>query len=236
MIKGRHLPTAGDCGCWGCLPALAADGALICTRCLQRLRAALADSPDLCAHLRSMIDPLKSGWNFDRERGSRLRAAEAPAPVNVDLIDAGNDIITTLSWWATFFGDDTTYRVEGGFPSTTTPEEAYSVAKWAADYLINNLQRISNDSWVVMFSRAVIDWPTDEREWTIRKALATFPMESRATWSARPCPSCDLRTVRVTPPRREGVPVEYVCRGCGWVPPRGEEELWEMYFNEGAAA
>lgn len=208
---------------------------MICAPCLKRLRSTLQDAADLCAHIRSMVDPMKAhAFEIEPTFG---QVPFAPAPLNVDLIDAGNEVIITLTWWASYFGDDTVYHTGEGFPSTVTEEEAYAVAKWASDYLLINLERISNDGLVVLFSRSVIDLPADRDGWTIRKALKRFPLEARSFWSSRPCPGCGLRGVRVDPPAREGMRTDYRCQGCLWEPPELERELWEMYFkNEGIAA
>lgn len=237
---GRHIPSCPDVPavlqlivndptrCRGCLPVLAARGAMICDRCIQRLTTTLQDAPDLCAHLRSLVDPMRAQV-FDQEKPGRNGVSIAQAPVNVDLIDAEADVFEILSWWASFFGDSTQYAES--LPSTATPEDVYSVTKWASDYVLLNMERVRNDSWVVMFSRKVIDWPDDRESWTICKALAKFPLFMPAHWAKRPCPACHLRTVRVTPPRREPHVVSFECRSCGWVPPAGHLDSWAQYLE-----
>ncbi len=244
--RGRHLVTciaqtaeqAGAYGveaCGGCMPARTVPGANLCTRCIRRLRELLTDAPELCAHIRSMIAPVRSGWHFDRDRGARRPRTGSPAPMSVDLLDASDEVIQILAGWAEAFGDDAApyADVRGGFGASTTPETAFTVAKWASDYLLSNLERIAGDTAAVMFSRHVLDFPTDSADWTIRKALARFPLEQGGSWARMPCPfpGCGMRTVWVTPPRREGEPMRYACRSCGWSPPPVEWESWSAYFE-----
>ncbi|TFD74718.1 hypothetical protein [Cryobacterium fucosi] len=212
---------------------LAYQGAMICEGCADRLRSTIGDAADLCAHIRSMVDPLKAQV-FDREKLSGGKLSHSPAPVSVDLLDAGTDVYDILSWWASYFGDPTVYRP---LPVSLSPEEVHAAVKWPADFLLFRFEQVCNDSWVVMFSRKVIDWPEqpegpDETEgWTIWKALLRFPLERPAHWAVKPCPACGVRTVRVTPPRRGNDPTLYVCRSCTWFPPFVERELWTQYFE-----
>ncbi|MCB8043665.1 hypothetical protein JM654_04000 [Microbacterium oxydans] len=71
---------------------------LICERCYRSLRRHLEDAADIVGHLRSIADPTKAAV-FDRIR-VQSSAIEIPAPVAADLIDASNDITTTLNMWA----------------------------------------------------------------------------------------------------------------------------------------
>lgn len=228
-----HLREMGLPECGGCMPARTVPETNLCTRCMRRLRDLLEDAPDLVAHIRSMIDPRKSGWNFDREKGSRPSLVASPSPMNVELIDASNEVGQILAGWAEAFGDSTVYHLRDGFPSTVTPEEAYGVASWASQYLVNNLDRIAGTSDAAWFSRHVLDFPEGADDWTIRKALARYPMEARAKWATEPCPAegCGLRTIRVQPPRRPGDDTTYRCRSCGWEPPAEERETWAIYFE-----
>lgn len=209
------------------MPVMAGEGAHICDRCARRLKATITAAPDLCAHLRSLVDPLKATV-YDSDGGTGARSPFPPSPVNVDLIDAGTFVVSTLAWWANYFGDPSVYRRE--FLSAKTPEEAYQISKWAADYLLFNFEKVLNDSWVDMFSRRVIDWPEHRGDWTILKALARFPLSEPSYWAKRPCPSCGLRTVRVSTPLHEGAEMVFECRNCQWAPRPDELESWMDYF------
>lgn len=215
--------------CSGCLPVSAAEGALLCPRCLARLKEALTDAPDVCVLLRSMIDPL-GAQSFEPTYGTK--APFAPAPVRADLIDAGDDILKTLIWWARYYGDTSNYkRWEDGVVAGASPEKVGRVVKWAADYLLFNMAEIQNDAFVVMMSRKILDWPDDWGEWTIQKARSRFPLYPTIHWAPTPCPHCGLRAVRVTPAVAGGS--SYQCRKCHWEPPAGELDSWAEYL-EGA--
>lgn len=231
VTRGRHMATCLGDPCRGCEPVEAADDALLCERCCQRLIQTLKQAPELIAHLRSLVDPLKA-QAFKDDKLAMGKASFPPAPVNVDLFDAERDIITVLAFWAGAFGDRSQYRVDNGFPSSTSPEGAYGVAKWASDYLVFNMQRILNDDRVVGFSRAILDPPKDSHEWTLSKALRRFPLHDVKTrWATRPCPYCGLRAVLVTLPTFVGEPVQFECRGCLWVPSSLGLDEWSTYFG-----
>lgn len=231
VARARHNPNCMGGDCPGCLPILAAEGAMLCPRCMARLKEALTDAPDICALLRSMIDPL-GAQSFEPTYGTK--APFAPAPVRADLLDAGDDILKTLIWWAQYYGDTSNYKrwVDGVAPGAT-PEKVRRVVKWAADFLLFNMDEIKNDSFVVMMSRKILDWPDDWGEWTIQKARSRFPLYPTVHWAPTPCPHCGVRSVRVTPARIEGEQTGYVCRKCAWEPPAGEIDSWAEYL-EGA--
>lgn len=211
---------------------------MLCRRCMRRLRDALNQSAELCAHLRAMIVPLRAQAYDDREIGSPGAASFAPAPLDLDLVDAGDAIIDVLRWWSQYFGDRTTYGTSEGFAAGSSVASVYVSAKWAADYLLFNFERIVNDSWIVMFSRKVLDWPADRGDWTIHKALSRWPLSVPVYWSTRPCPNpvCGFRTIRVTPPGRPGADFGFICKACHWEPPVDDVEAWHAYFHGGITA
>lgn len=83
--------------CRDCVMVEARDGVLLCERCYRRLRRHIEDAADIVGHLRSIADPTTAAV-FDRIR-VQSSAIEIPAPVAADLIDASNDITTTMNRW-----------------------------------------------------------------------------------------------------------------------------------------
>lgn len=238
--RGVHVEGCPDEEtCRGCMPARALDGANLCARDVERLRSKLSEAADLCGHIRTLMDPAKAAQYG--EKLAKGKAPTAPAPVPVDMIDAADAVIVTLVWWAQYFGDDTPYATFGvtgrGWTASSTPERGFAVAKWAADFLTERLPEIAADSFAGMFAKAVLSHPEEASEWSIAKALARFPMHAPPFWASKPCPrpDCSLRTVRVTPPVREGARTAYECRNCGWSPPLPDYDVWVVYF-EGVAA
>jgi hypothetical protein len=167
--------------------------------------------------------------------GDKIQAAQPfPAlPIPVDLLDAEREILEMLAWWANYYGDKTKYHYEKGFPPGIPLSKVYTKAKWLSDYLIYNLDRIVNDSLVTMFSRKILDWPGEDEDWTLKKALARFPLEDRGVYAKKSCPSCNLKSVWLTPPRHPGDNTHHRCKKCGWTPPHYEQELWTQHFAEG---
>lgn len=90
--------------CKGCAPRECRDGSLICDQCFGRARALLSDAPDLLGRLRSLGDPSKSGWNWDRGEVIRTSSPHPPAPIGDDLIDAIHAVETAVR----YFGADIT--------------------------------------------------------------------------------------------------------------------------------
>ena len=84
--------------CPGCAPRAARDGVLLCEGCYRRIRRLLGECPDLIAHLRSLVDPLKAAV-YDRVMVSSSRP-DLPAPVPADLVDASDDLMRMLQGWA----------------------------------------------------------------------------------------------------------------------------------------
>jgi len=255
VYRGRHLHTCPEASgaarlihaifgsaerCNGCEPVPAADSALICERDIRVLRRNINDAPDLCSHLRSLIDPQKAQV-YDQEKLGGKPPSESQPPMSADLVDAADEVLAILTYFAEVFGDEMTYTTHT-IPAGTDSEQAYYLARTPAWYLLENLPGIVNDVRVVGFARVVIDCPADEDPkaeilWTIAKAARRWPLHERGTFSKLPCPRCEKRVVFRRPPRVEGEEVGYECRdeACGWVPPAEETVLWAVYF-EGVAA
>jgi hypothetical protein len=220
--------------CAGCLPVEALDGAMLCDACVKRLRRTITDAPDLVAHLRSMIDPRRSGWNFDRPSLSRSRGG-SKLPMNTDMVEAADEVVGILTHFADVFGDEMDYsgrrRLEAGAGAIA----GYDAAALPAFWLLEHLDRIINDVRVEGFARAVLGPMADPEDWTIAKALGRWPMRERARWAKPRCPQCKLRMVIAKPPRHAGDRKAYECMNpkCEWRPPRSEYENWVEYF-EGA--
>lgn len=224
--------------CPGCAPALAADGALICEHCKAKLLRTLQAAPDLCAYLRSMIDPSKAQEMRDKG-GTRQPPSESQPPMSPDLVDAADAVLRILIWWASYYGDPTKYRKHAdGYRSTISIQQADGVARWASDYLVAHLDRIANDSLVRMFAASVVDSPTDADpqshiEWTIAKAMRRWPNTEPPRFVRQCCPECNLRTILVRPPLSHLDERTYRCTNpeCRWTPPHKERAVWMEYFE-----
>lgn len=250
--QGRHLHTCPEASgaarlihaifgghqerCPGCEPVLAAHGALICERDIRALRRTISDAPDLCTHLRSLIDPQKAQV-YDREKLGGKPAAESQPPMSADLVDAADEVLAILAYWAEYFGDEMDYRGRHAFPAGVDSEDAFYLARTPALFLLEHLEEIVNDSLVRLMCEKVLGPTADPEDWTIASVMRRWPLHERAKFSKLPCPRCEKRVVLVRPPRQAGDEVGYECRDadCGWVPPAEERVLWMVYF-EGVAA
>lgn len=218
-------------------------GAYLCSRCIRRLRHAIIEAPDLCAHLRSMIDPMKSGWNFTQPEPTydgpttKRPSSSSKPPMSADVVDAADEVLAILTYYAELFGDPMEYR-EHSFPAGADSVAAYYLARVPATFLVDRLPEIVADHRVDGFARAVLDAsrdeePEEEIEWSIAKAARRWPMHERDRWAREACPQCDTRMVRVRPPRVFGQPPLFWCvnESCAWEPEAHEQVLWADYFG-----
>lgn len=226
--------------CEGCQPVPTTAGSLLCRKDHERLVETLDLVPDLCAYLRSIVDPLRA-TAYDDAKGFGSKAVEAPAPLNLAALDAASEVVEIVAGWAKWFGSvETAMRLADGFPSWVGSEVAHLASKVAVDYLIENLiegQHIAGDPMILDIYAVVCGYPpkSDQTKdsWTVRKALDRFPTADRSSWAKQPCPneSCGQRSVRVTPPNREGEPTRFRCKACGWSPVAAEADVWAEYFG-----
>ncbi|MFB7843611.1 hypothetical protein [Microbacterium sp. NPDC056052] len=86
--------------CQGCAESPARDNAMICNRCYGRLRGLIDDAPDLIGRLRSLADPTKATPTDKAPGGGG--SSEPLAPVDAELLDALNDLVTTWGAWQAF--------------------------------------------------------------------------------------------------------------------------------------
>lgn len=242
-VRGCSIPGAhwAACSSWerpgsclGCVPREARQGAFLCERCYTRLLRTLDAAPDLVSLLRSRADPMKAQV-YDRERVS-ASSDGPPAPVSADLIDASDDITATLRAWARLAVDGVppTVRMRGLEPGADA-QEAHMVVSGLVDDIESGLDRIVNSAEhaPIFYDGICFRGPVEEVGlWTVATALAAYPIEERDYWAAQQCPACDLRTIRVHPPRRVGGLARYRCERCEWEKTdRDDEGLWAMQFS-----
>jgi hypothetical protein len=233
-VRGMHFAACPDFGktegggCTGCVPTAARDMALVCDRCFGRMRRQLDAIPEALALIRSQADPLKAAV-YDRETITGGRSPDAPAPVAADLLDAGDALMRVLRGWG---GS----RKVGGLPPGLDAEAAYAEAMGWLPFVeletIANRLDLLQSLWADLFEQG-----EDPEAWTVARALARWPLEDRSWWAAQPCPACDLRAVRVSPPRRGGGSVRYSCRACDWEATDATDDgFWTQVFSrkEGA--
>lgn len=233
-VRGVHfaacpdfaLGTAGECK--GCAPEFAADGVLICERCLKRLRYALDNVPDVLALIRSKADPLKAAV-YDRERTSGGTVEGAPAPVAADLLDAADAIMATLANWSA-------QPWAAYLPPGADAEQAHDRARKLV--LDIDLMFVANrDDLVVALWADLFVISEDPEVWSVARAVARHPLADRSWWAAAPCPECGYQTVRVSPPRQPGRDFRFECSTCQWLEFDRDavdegDGFWFEVFNE----
>ncbi|MFC7942684.1 hypothetical protein ACFUPZ_05425 [Microbacterium oxydans] len=243
-VRGEHFATCdrhgenyeGDNPCAGCAQVDARDGVLICERCYRRLRRHLEDAADIVGHLRSIADPTKAAA-YDRVR-VQSSSIEIPAPVAADLIDASNDITTTLNMWANHAaGED---RPGAGLSAGAMADAAHDVVQLAVDVILDELDRLANDSHQVdaLCDGVMLVHRDAPDVWTVADAAVRWPLDDSPRWAQAACPVCDLMAVRIQP-GRNGRPSRYRCTtaDCEWeANSRDDGGLWASVFAEPAPA
>ncbi|RLP76316.1 hypothetical protein D9V32_05455 [Mycetocola tolaasinivorans] len=206
-------------------------GLLICERCSGRIRRALDEAAEVVEHLRSLNSPVQA-VRYGREVVSGSGPGFGQAPMDLGPIDAADTIVSCLVHWAQHFGDTESYgRYRDGLESGTTLDEAWDVAKTAADYLADQFSVIAATVEVLDFMDALFTPP--EGTWTIGKAISAYPTSEMPYRHANPCPACKRRTIQVAPPGNFGQDAKYQClwETCGWTPPLTKLEQWRLYFD-----
>lgn len=219
--------------CSGCLPVQGRVAMMLCDRCYRRLRSMLEDAPDLLAHLRSIVDPMKAAV-YDKVMVSSSRK-EMPAPVAADLIDASADIAKTLHEWAAFV--DPTLAGAPIELSRLDTAEVFDAADWWSMVILARLESLANRIEVRELADVVLTHHTGEPEWwSIADALTRYPLNDRPRYATAPCPECDTKSVWVSPPRRVGQDFRYVCKACDWeANDHDDDGLWGNVFSGVAA-
>lgn len=244
MARDSHLAACERSGekyegvnpCRGCAPVDARDGVLICERCYRRLRRYLEDAADVVGHLRSIADPTKAAA-YDRVR-VQSSSIEIPAPVAADLIDASNDITTTMNMWANHVaGED---RPGAGLGAGATADAAHDIVQLAVDVILEDLDVLAHDSHQIgaLCDGVVIVNGGAPEVWTVADAAVRWPLEDSPRWAQAACPSCDLLAVRVQP-GRSGRPARYRCStdDCDWEANSNDDGgLWASVFVDPASA
>ncbi len=208
---------------------------MLCERCYRRLRRHIEDAADIVGHLRSIADPTKAAA-YDRIR-VQSSSVEIPAPVAADLIDASNDITTTLNMWANHVaGED---RPGAGLWAGAMADEAHAVVQLAADVILDDLDALANDSHQVEALWEGVCSPNGDAPevWSIADAAMRWPLEDEPRWAQAACPKCELMAVRVQP-GRNGRPSRYRCTSteCDWEANSTDDDgLWASVFAEAVA-
>jgi hypothetical protein len=203
------------------------------------MRAVLEAAPDLLAHIRTLVDPLKA-TQYDREPTSGGAGRMAPPPVPVELLDAGDEIMTIL--WrgsrAALRGEIPPWRVV--VPPGMGGAEIHGWSRMLVRSILADFDQFAASSMFGAFVEAVIGEPADKDGWTIAKALRRWGLREKPWWAVQPCPiaSCGLRSVRVTPPAVPGDATGYRCEGCGWEAGEADLDICAAVFtkSEGRAA
>ena len=156
----------------------------------------------------------------------------------MDIVEAADEVLAILCYWAEYFGDDMDYRGRRAFPAGVDSADAHRMAQWPASFLLEHLDEVVNDTFIRLMCEKVLGPTADPDDWTIAGVSRRWSIAERPKWSPQPCPGCEMKTIQVRPPRREGDERQYVCQNdaCTWRIPEAERVQWMVYFGEGIVA
>ena len=223
-IRGRHDP---DCltmtlpadiapDCEGCAPAEARYGHL-CGKCFGRTRFLLGQTPDLIAHILPQVIPSTAIATGERVSGGGFKA---PLPLQAQPLEDANDLYAQLMNWMISHARSNGLRPPvlalgyarldddaRGLPSWSTPATARDYVQSLVDWYGKHELVIAGGP-----PASVQAWVDDLGE-MLRTLNGRYPQAPRRKDSAahRPCPTCDMREVRV---RWYGDEAQVVCDNC----------------------
>lgn len=101
-LPRRHTPACADPDtCAGCLPALAADGLLVCARCHERVLTALSLKDGLAAVWVDVEDAMTL-----KGRHSGARGRSVALPLDLDAADWRTAVRACLVGWMLILEED----------------------------------------------------------------------------------------------------------------------------------
>lgn len=163
----------------------------------------------------------------------------APPPVPVELFDAADFLVTTLWRFGVALDGrelDAPVQVHVGADAAVLVAEADAMVAW----VLPRLGELSEKPVIASLVDSVIGRPASSDEWTVRTIFERWSLTEDPWWAAQPCPKCDMRSIKVTPPKTPGDETEYRCASpsCGWVAPEDTDGFWASSFSrrEGKAA
>ena len=223
-IRGQHSTTCAVDPCTGCLPRPATPPRKVCDTCRSRLAGAIARTPALIDHLRSMIEPGAAGGE---KQGKRGKSDAPPAPLNVSAMSAADDIVAMLAHWADWI---TSRRDLAASRGVLRGDHGQAVG-------LPGLRQ--PDLRVCALLAAHLDWALQQDEagemvgeitTLVHTTEARWPTDDTGAWSQVRCPECGSKSVHVGPPGGKYMPRHIACRmdGCGrsWT-----EDEWDRYVT-----
>jgi hypothetical protein len=192
-----------------------ADHGTICGQCHARLRAALAQCPDIVAHL--LVDCLEPARG--EPSGHSGRRFSPPAPLNVTAIAAADDLHAMLYSWVTTVCD------EGCLVGPPLEGSRIAAPEWRGDillparvvgvkdpastqtivvWLLRHTNQISQQSWAHEMVTEITR--------TVGTLTARWPQEERPVTLPIPCPACGATSLVRHAPEWEGAPTTITCQ------------------------
>lgn len=210
-LPRRHLAGCDGDRCNGCTPRPAAHGDL-CWPCHRRLELMLTDMPSLDAWV-SVHLPRGSRPRPPRQAEIRRTKGEPPLPIDLDILDMGEQITASLAGWVDLLVEDT---------SLTGPERRD--VEHLAGYLLTHIGAVECQPW--------IEDAWEELDYVASQAHRLVPWRPEVRrCKGIPCPECQAYALAIF-----GGQDDVRCLECQTLIPRERYEIWTRMLDGEASA
>lgn len=199
------------------IPAVAAPGTVLCTKCAARLVWRLGDVADVAARARLALVPGQAASTSGERVGG---TPDRELPFNIAAFETCDRLVNLTGGWCVRWG-----ALLGVAVPENLRRAATSGAELAGVKAGTDAETVADalDAWMLWFRYqmdAILAHPAaaefhDEIVDGVGKAARRFPRDEPREVEQRPryCPVCELRHVRVT---WTGADPEVRCGSCGW--------------------
>lgn len=184
----------------------------LCRHCIERLRWALNQYPDLIAAARAARNPAR----VQQERVSGTK--DLQLPFNADAVEAADELWATLSAWATNIAEHIGSRVPAvleqqaradvGDRVQLSASVSSATAHWGAQQITRWMESYLDDI-------AALDFIPDlhhDLVTIVKQNMRYLPRDQPPPRQPRTCPACGHRTVHA---RLVDDQIEVTCATCG---------------------
>lgn len=201
------------------IPAVAAAGTVLCSRCAGRLLWRLGDVSDVAARARLAVVPGLQAAASDSERvsGSRVQSL----PLNVTAMEVCDLVVGVIGEWCLFWGAVLGARVPAALRGAAAGGRSVNGVRagTSADAVAVGLEEWV--AWLRVLMPGVLAHPKvadfhDAVGAVVERAERVFPRDEPRVVKQRPryCPVCELKEVLVS---WEGSEPMVSCSACRWV-------------------
>lgn len=211
--RDAHLPNCGDDECRGCEPRRAQHGNL-CWPCHRRLELMLHDLPSVVEWLRAHLNRGAAQRIRDEVEMIRAKNAEAPAPIDLEVLDHIDVMFACVLGWM----DNLIEDVAAAGSKLKAPD--VRDVRHAAPWLERHIRTLELQPWI---GEA---WVELAESMSIAHGLAPWRPEVRRIQGI-PCPECKAVSLVIY-----GGESDVTCTRCRMMYPEERYGIWARMHEE----